>query len=445
MKTPIYDFVKEYANKEYVRMHMPGHKGSGNIEKYDITEISGADSLYEANGIISESEKNASLLFGANTFYSAEGSSLSIRAMIMLINLYAKSSGSDSVILAARNAHKVFISAVALLDTDVQWIDGGCESYLSVNVSASDVENAILNASKKPVAVYLTSPDYLGNMLDIKAIAEVCHKHGVLLAVDNAHGAYLKFLKESLHPIDLGADICCDSAHKTLPCLTGASYLHISKNAPSILSENAKNALALFGSTSPSYLILSSLDKANEYLAFDFKLELTSITNKLDCLKSELIGMGYTLYGNEPMKLTIKAKTYGYFGYELAAELEKRGIIPEFADRDFLTLMPSTKTTDSELSKIRDAFLSIEKREAIDEASPTVTIPNQMLSPREAILSACEEIPVEKALGRTLANITVGCPPAVPIIVSGEVVDENAIKAFKYYGIEKIRVVTLKN
>ena len=423
-------------------MHMPGHKGAGNIEKFDITEFTGADSLYSADGIIQESEKNASLLFSADTFYSAEGSSLSIRAMLYLINLYAKQSGKRATILASRNAHKVFVSASALLDIDVIWINASeGESYLSRKVTPSDVEREILALPEPPVAVYLTSPDYLGNMLDIGGISEVCRKFGTLLAVDNAHGAYLKFLESSLHPTDLGADLCCDSAHKTLPCLTGAGYLHIRCGAPEILRENAKDAMALFGSTSPSYLILSSLDKANEYLASDFKSELSDTIEKIGILKQNLTRGGYSFLGNEPMKLTIRAKEYGYLGYELCRELEARGIMPEFADRDFLTLMPSTKTTDLDFEAIKNALLNIEKREKIQEIAPDIKIPERKLSPREAVLSPSEVVAVKDAMGRILADVTVGCPPAVPIIVSGEAVDEDAISAFLYYGIEKIKVV----
>lgn len=441
MKTPIFDFVTEYAKKKRIRMHMPGHKGTGNTEKYDITEISGADSLYEASGIIRESEENASRLFGADSFYSTEGSSLSIRAMLMLISLYAKSEGKSNLILAARNAHKVFISGIALLGCDVEWIGTDGESYLSPNVTPESVENSIISLPEKPTAVYITSPDYLGNMPNVRGIAEVCHKHGVLLAVDNAHGAYLKFLEKSLHPIDLGADICCDSAHKTLPCLTGAAYLHISKNAPESFRKNAKSALALFGSTSPSYLILASLDKANSYLASEIKEELRSTIQNLEDLKNKLKYLGYTLYGNEPMKLTVKAKPYGYLGTELAEKLEARGIISEFSDRDFLTLMPSTKTKESELKAILEAFASVEKRAPISEEPPKAVLAKRVLSPREAVLSSSEFVSAEAALGRVLADVTVGCPPAVPIIVSGEKVDENAIKAFKYYDIKMLKVV----
>ena len=124
--------------------------------------------------------------------------------------------------------------SVGLLDIDVDWLPPSCDSYLSGGADANSVKEALMSAADLPTAVYLTSPDYLGKISDIKGIAEVCHSLGVLLLVDNAHGAYLKFLEPSRHPIDLGADAACDSAHKTLPALTGGAYLHISKNAPAV-------------------------------------------------------------------------------------------------------------------------------------------------------------------------------------------------------------------
>ncbi|MBQ8415566.1 MAG: aminotransferase class V-fold PLP-dependent enzyme, partial [Clostridia bacterium] len=261
MRTPICDFVRRYADSRSLRLHMPGHKGKGplGLEALDITEIQGADELFDATGIIKESEENAGRIFGAHTFYSTEGSSLSIRAMLYLTLLYAKEQGRECLIWAGRNAHKTLLSALALLDMDVQWICSSQKSsYLSCHVTAKDLDEMLDGAQRKPVAVYLTSPDYPGQLADVGGIAKVCHRHGVLLLVDNAHGAYLKFLSPSLHPMDLGADMCCDSAHKTLPALTGSAYLHVSHHAPKQLWENAKIALSLFASNRPSYLILQS-------------------------------------------------------------------------------------------------------------------------------------------------------------------------------------------
>ena len=442
MKTPISSFLDKYANEKNVRLHMPAHKGrGGDIEKYDITEISGADSLFEADGIIMESEKNAGSIFGADTFYSTEGSSLSIRAMAYLVTLFARAEGKTPLIAAARNAHKSFISAAALLDFDIDWLTDESPSYLSCRLSFRDVENYLKGAKRLPTAVYLTSPDYLGYTADIEGIARVCHKAGVLLIVDNAHGAYLKFLTPSLHPIDLGADMCCDSAHKTLGVLTGAAYLHVSKNAPPFFKENARGALSLFASTSPSYLILRSLDEENPYLLENYRRELSEFIPKLYALKRELSSHGYTLADCEPMKITVIAKDYGYTGDELSKILSERGIYAEFSDPDYLVLMPSPKNTDADLHALRSTLFSIPKREKIDTAAPSFSLPKRAMSIREAVLSNQEVLPISKALGKTLAQVTVGCPPAVPIVVSGEILDEKAIEAFKYYNIKAFSVV----
>ena len=314
IKTPICDFVRRYADSKTERWHMPGHKGSGvlGIEVFDITEISGADSLYEAGGIIKESEEIASSLFGAHTFYSTEGSSQCIRAMLSLALLKARNEKKPPLVWAARNAHKTFLSAIALLDMDVEWLYGSeKENYLSCTLCPEELEKVFKKAETLPTALYLTSPDYLGNIADVSAIAEICHRYDVLLLVDCAHGAYLKFLENSLYPTDLGADMCCSSAHKTLPVLTGGAYLHLAKSIDATILDAAKNALALFGSTSPSYLILQSLDAANAYLAKDCRENLSRTVARLDELKKRLALHGYQLVGNEPLKITFATKSFG--------------------------------------------------------------------------------------------------------------------------------------
>ena len=150
---------------------MPGHKGADylGIEALDITEVTGADSLYEASGIIAESETNASALFGCPTFYSTEGSSHCIRAMLYLCLLTARQKGLRPTVLAGRNAHKTFISAAALLDFDIRWIyPDESESYLACTVTPEKVAEALFSMDNTPAAVYITSPDYLGNVADIQ-------------------------------------------------------------------------------------------------------------------------------------------------------------------------------------------------------------------------------------------------------------------------------------
>lgn len=437
METPICDFVRDYVNAEAMRLHMPGHKGKNylGMEALDITEIDGADSLYEASGIIRESEENASGLFSCPTFYSTEGSSQCIRAMLYLAMLHAKEQGKRPLIAAGRNAHKTFLTGAALLDLDVRWMypkDGG--SYLSCGLTARDVE-AVLEA-EKPTAVYLTSPDYLGTVADIAEIANVCHRHGALLLVDNAHGAYLKFLNPSQHPMDLGADLCCDSAHKTLPVLTGGAYLHCTGE----FRDWAKNALALFGSTSPSYLILQSLDRVNPYLA-SLTDRLKEFVPHVEAVKEKLAEKGYVLYGQEPLKITISAKPYGYTGQALARILLDSHVVCEFSDPDFLVLMLTPENTQSELNALEAALLSIPAKAPILEQPPRFHPGQRVCSPREAMLSPMETVPVAESRGRVLAAATVGCPPAVPIVVSGEAIDDHAIACFRYYGITHCSVI----
>ncbi len=421
---------------------MPGHKGNGIIESIDITEISGADSLYEACGIIKESEENAGTLFGCHTFYSAEGSSLSIRAMLYLTCLCAKEKGKNPLIFAERNCHKAFIYAAAMLDFDVRWLyPKTSASYLSCGITADELQDTLNTAARLPTAVYITSPDYLGNTVDIKAIAEVCQNHGVLLLVDNAHGAYLKFLPKSLHPIDCGATACCDSAHKTLPVLTGGGYLHISNNAPKIFAEAAKNALALFGSTSPSYLILRSLDMANKYIADGYREKLKETVSQIDSLKSRLIGHGYALAGDEPLKITVCAKKYGYTGEELAKLLFDQNIVCEFSDPDFLVMMFTPEISSEAIEYLYTALTEIPKKQEIKKAPPEYMIPKAAMSIREAVLSLSETLPAEQCLGKVLALPNCACPPAVQIVACGEVIDESALRCFEYYGINECRVV----
>lgn len=443
MDTPICDFVRRYAHSNALRVHMPGHKGSGPLgfEQLDITEIDGADSLYEASGIIRQSEANASVLFGSQTFYSTEGCSQCIRAMLCLAVLHAKQQGKRPLVAAARNVHKTFLSAAALLDLDVAWLyPRKPDSYLSCCLEPEDLE-AALSQGEKPTAVYLTSPDYLGNVADIHRLAEVCHRHGSLLLVDNAHGAYLRFLQPSRHPMDLGADLCCDSAHKTLPVLTGGAYLHVAKDAPEIFAQQAKNALMLFGSTSPSYLILQSLDAANGYLADGYAERLAAFVLQVQALKDKLTAQGYPLQGDEPLKLTIAAKPYGYRGKELAQKLLEQDIVCEFSDPDFVVMMLTPETTGAGLKRLEQALCSIPPMPAVTEKPPAFHRCTPVMPIREAALAPCETVPVRESIGRVLAAESVGCPPAVPIVICGERIDEGAAVSLSYYGMETCTVV----
>ncbi len=445
MKTPVCDFVKQYAQQNALRLHMPGHKGKSllGMETLDITEIDGADVLYHPHGIIRESQDNAAKLFGAaKTVYSAGGATLCMQAMVHLLGLYAAQMDKAPLIAAGRNAHKSFLTAAALCAAEISWIWPERQTdAVSCLITPQVLERHLSQMEQLPVAVYITSPDYLGNLADIRGLSAVCRKYGVLLAVDNAHGAYLRFLPEDMHPLTLGAHLCCDSAHKTLPVLTGGAYLHLSGDAPGLLLEQAENAMALFASTSPSYLILQSLDAANAYLAEGYGERLACFAQKIAQLKKRLEGAGYTFVGQEPMKLTLAAKAYGYIGTELAQRLSEKGLVCEFSDPDYVVLMLTPENGDGALERLETALLSIEKKPAITQKMPLLDKPVVRMSPRQALMTVSRPCAVQDSLGKVLGSPAVSCPPAIPIVVCGEEINESAIRVMEYYGIENINIL----
>lgn len=440
MKTPIVSFLKSYQEKSPVRMHMPGHKGAGilGFEGMDLTEISGADELFAAEGIIKESEKNASSLFGCPTYYSTQGSTLCIQTMCTILCQDAKSKGKNPKILAGRNAHRSFIHAAALLDFEIEWLYGKSD-YLSCKIHAEDLEKAIVESH--PTVVYLTNPDYLGNLLDIQSLASVCKKHNVLLAIDNAHGAYLRFFESSLHPIDLGADLCCDSAHKTLPVLTGGAYLHLSESLNQVWKNDVKHFMEYFSSTSPSYLIMASLDATNEVLDTTFKKSLSECIQRVDGLKNTLTQHGYTILFGEPMKITISTKEFGYTGNEIANLLMECDIYPEFYDSDYIVLMPSPYNTKDDLKRLETCLCGIERKPILINKPPKLEQSKKAMNVRQALFSSSITLDVSKSLGQVCSSVTVSCPPAILPVIPGEVISESSIEVMKYYGIETVRVV----
>lgn len=467
MTTPIVDFVRRYAQSGTSRLHMPGHKGQSllGFEPWDITEIKGADELYGADGIIAQSEANATRLFDTvHTYYSTEGSSQCIRAMLCLALQAAPAAGQRPVLLAARNAHKALLYAAALLDFDIQWLwpapqDAG--ALCSCPVSAAKLTGALQGLAqqgKRPFGVYITSPDYLGGVQDIAALTEVCKDFGVPLLVDNAHGAYLRFLPQGgQHPIALGAAMCCDSGHKTLPVVTGGAYLHLGKNAPVQDEAAVRNALALFGSTSPSYLILQSLDKCNQILSEGYPLRLLQCCGHLTRLRRELNEVaaakhcpGPLALESEPLKVTLDAAVLGLSGTELAEKLRAAKIECEYADPRYLVLMFTPDNPPQDFERLSVAVLRI-----TEELAGPVTFPEETAGEfaelerglhrrctiRQAVFAPQEQLPAEQAVGRICAMPTVSCPPAIPIVVSGEQITPAVAAWMKRYHVEEVSVI----
>ena len=158
-------------------------------------------------------------------------------------------------------------------------------------------------------------------------------------------------------------------------------------------------------------------------------------------LKAALTAHGYTLVGDEPLKVTLATKGYGYRGDAVAAYLEEQGMVCEFADPDYCVMMFSTAHTAADFDRVERALCALSRAAALTDAPPSLTPPVVAMSPRRALFAPAETLPVADCIGRVLASPTVGCPPAVPVLVGGEVVDQAAARVFAYYGYGTLRVV----
>ena len=374
--TPIVDFLSKYADSKTARLHMPGHKGNAPLSipadirqmyRYDITEITGADNLYAPVDIIKESEDNASAIFGTKTFYSTEGSSLAIKSMLYLalkhyeLNVGPVRDNVKPYIITVGMCHKALFHAVELLNLKIKRV----ASYKDDPETMYKELNTLIAEEKlRPIGVYVTYPDYFGDSVDLRALKGLLTLENIPLLVDGAHCAYYKFLSREkygrfLHPIDCFADVVCSSAHKTLPCLTGASYLHISESFKDVFMLT-KHAMDLFGSSSPSYLIMASLDAFNA-VAKDFEKDLNVFCNKIADLKDELADMGYNVKETDPLRIVV-LKDDRFSGNDIAKALRDKECEPECFDNDYVIMMLSPYNKDEDLIRIKDAFASLKSR-----------------------------------------------------------------------------------
>lgn len=436
------DAMKAYLDKNPARFHMPGHKGKplpllGDIAKWDLTEVVGLDSLYHADGCIHDTELAYAKLYGtADTVLSAGGGTLCIQAMLAL----ALQPGD--ALIAGRGVHTAAVNAMALLDLHPIWVMPQTDDAtgLSGQVTPEEIE-ASLSANPAAKAVYLTSPTYYGAIADIKVIADVCHRFGVPLLVDNAHGAHLAFLSESLHPTALGADLCCDSLHKTLPVLTGGALLHIGNLK---YQEAARKKMALFGSTSPSYLIMLSADLALPYLQTQIAADIQVVAASLEELAAAAKAKGFLLPEfplSDPMRLTLGGAPLGYTGEALDTHLRKKGIEPEYAGGGFCVLMASPFNEESDYTRLHRAIEGIPSHQPLLQANLAFTLPQQAVPLRGAVFAESETVPVEDAIGRVAAALVAPCPPGIALLCAGEHIAEDTALLLKSYGICMVDVV----
>ena len=435
--TPLYNRLKEHNRSDRSSFHTPGHKCSGffdnSLLSLDYTELPDTDALYEAEGVILETEINAARLFGAQrSLISAGGCSLAIQAMLKI------ASQRGGKLLCARNAHRSAVNAAALLGMDTVWLMPQGENGYTGRIMPEDVSSA-LKKHKDITACYITSPSYYGEISDIAAISDICHSFGVILLVDNAHGSHLAFMKKNMHPIFLGADMSACSLHKTMPVLTGGALLNI---ADKTLAENAKAAMSLFGSTSPSYLIMSSIDLCIGYMYGKGRAEYLECEKKVSELKTlaEKKGIRQPEGVCDPLRLTLNTASAGLCGPAQQQYFENCGIDCEFCDGENAVLLFTPFNSERDYERVRSAIVDMPVSSAVKTERERHIIPEKALTLRQAVLSASEIVDVTKAEGRIAADTACPCPPGVPVVMPGEKIDSAAVKLLESYRLEKIAV-----
>lgn len=443
--TPLKRALDEYIRQDYARLHMPGHKGAsispfGELMAYDVTEVEGTDSLFEDDGPLKELEEIFTRLYDTKeTVMSAGGSTLCIQAMLRMV---AKKEGR---ILAGRNIHAAAVNAMALLGLEPVWVypNRKQEERLIGEISPDEIRS-VLEKEKQAgtldslCAIYVTSPDYFGVMSDIRSIVQIAHEYGLPLLVDNAHGAHLHFLKEEYHPMQLGADLCCDSLHKTMPALTGAALLHTSdaKYCPQM-----KGAMTVFGSTSPNYLIMLSMDSTAAFLMQDGAERIQQTVTRCEELRQKAREKGFVLPQHcDPMRLTLPLAGTGWDAQIFRKLLRKHKIMEEYLSDSGCVLLFSPFNREEDFKRT-EALLD----EVLIQKQPFTAFPivpsEKVMSLREAFLSPKEGVPVEKAEGRIAAQVKITCPPGIPLVMPGERLHKEIIKILKNSGIFVIDVV----
>lgn len=427
--------LASYAEEDYLPMHMPGHKRCDGFPypaplpfKFDITEIDGFDDLNHPEGIFLESQRLAASLWGSDEcIYSVNGSSGAILAGIRG-SLAGKKSKK---VLMARGCHKSVYHGVELCGAVPVYLSAEVDPFgFHTEISPKEVKRK-LSENPDTSLVIITSPTYEGIISDVREIARICHDAGVPLMVDEAHGAHL-----SLHgvfpegAVSCGADIVVQSIHKTLPSLTQTALMHLSGEL--IDKVEIKRQMSIFQTTSPSYILSSSIDCAVRYLASekgkkrleDWHLSVIGARERLTELKN------LTLFESpcyDVSKLVIcgaGAKLADYLRREHKIELEMSSL-------SYVIGMTGAGDGAESLDRFVQGVFEADKifTDVRPVAAQDLSVPRQIISPAEAVELECEEISLSDALGRISASYVYAYPPGIPMIVPGELCDESFISS----------------
>ena len=417
MDAPLYQALTALAEQDSLRMHMPGHKGKAMTDLFsaaaiDYTEIPTTGNLYTGEGPIARAEALAARAWGAaQAFFLTGGSTQGIMAGLALC------APPGSTVLLDRNTHKAFFSAMALLDLH--------PVYFS-DLTAEHVA-AALRAHPEAVSVCITSPTYYGVVAPVEEIAAVCRHSGVKLLVDEAHGAHFPFVGRGPCAAGRGASVSLSSAHKTLPALGSSALLFTDA---SFSPADVREKTALFGTSSPSYLLMASIDWARAYLEGEGGEAYRRVARETAALRRAINrrgvfhaleeGDGFVL---DPTRLTVQTAAAGLDGRRAGALLEQRfDIWPEMENRDCVVCILTCADSSADIARLGCALEALEA-EAPGTALPPCPPPPRpeiVCSIRAALLGARQRQPLRDASGQISAAVIAPYPPGVPVVAPGE-------------------------
>lgn len=434
--------LKEHDDDKIVPFHMPGHKRVPfdflfGAQKIDITEIEGFDNLHDANGILKSAQERAATLYGAKyTRFLINGSTCGI-----LAGVRAVTKAGDKV-LVARNCHKSVFNAIEICSlTPVYVRPTYFEEYgFYGSVDPKDVEKAF-DENGDIKLVVITSPTYEGVISDVQKIADICHARDAILFVDEAHGAHLgldKRFEESAR--QLGADMVVNSLHKTLPSLTQTALLHVLTDRVDM--KEIDSNLAVFESSSPSYVLMASIDGCVRFLEDDKKRALEKWADEIDATRKSLsrlkkLGLfepkkDSRVFSYDKSKLVILCTGASTNGVELKSVLRKAYDIElEMASVNYAIAMTGLGDGYESFGALIDALFSLDDSLAFRNglvAQPILEIAKKALEPYQIKSLNTEIVDFDKSEGRVCAENVWAYPPGAPIIVKGEIIDGEFIK-----------------
>jgi arginine decarboxylase len=442
---PLVQAINDYKQKDTARFHVPGHKGRDEslggfltpLYPFDVTEIPGLDDLHHPEEAILAAQGLAAELFAAEeTFFLVGGSTAGNLAMI----LAACRPGEE--ILVQRNVHKSVIHGLILAGVKPIYLAPVIEpnTSLPVVVPLQEVK-ASMRKHPQVKAVLLSNPNYYGMGMDLRPYARLCREEGIPLLVDEAHGAHFGFAEGlPTSAMQAGAAAAVQSTHKMLPSLTMSSMLHVQGEL--LDRGRLRQALTMVQSSSPSYLLMASLDSARSYMAYQGKKDLTQVLalarnfrQQVDHLRIPWLTavQKSSVYDFlDPLKITLRTDAPDFHGFALKEFLEGQGIYPEMADQHhvLLVLSPLTKKEDLDrvLASLSGLDRSLEIRMDQVGAIPSqLLIKEQVYSPGEVFNRESETIPFDESAGRVYAEMIIPYPPGVPIICHGERMDQETI------------------